>query len=386
MKVIHLHQRYRIRGGEDAMVEATVALLVRRGVQASLITRDSAAIAASLPARARAFIGGVYSFSAAAWMRRLLNSEHPDVVHIHNLHPSFSPAVIPVCRRAGVPVVMTCHNYRLVCPTGMFMRGGRVCDACCGGREYRCLLYNCRGSLVESAAYALRNTVHRMLGLYRDHVSRFIAISGFVRDRLVAEGFPPDRFRVIPNMASLPDSGVDCAGGSYAAFAGRFSPQKGIATLLAAATCTGIPVRLAGNHASMPELIRMLPPNAQLAGRLAGDAMADFYRRARFAVVPSECPEPFGLVAVEAMGHGLPVIAARTGGLPEVVEDGVTGLLFQPGSAADLAAKMKRLWDDPDLCRALGAAARERAAREFNEDLYYRRLMNIYAELAPEAA
>lgn len=386
MKVIHLHQRYRIRGGEDQVVDATVELLGRRGVEARLVTRDSGALARRPLAKAGAFFSGIYSFAARAATRRLLEAERPGLVHVHNLLPSFSPSVLGACRAAGVPVVMTCHNYRLVCPTGMHMRDGRICELCLGGLEYQCLLRNCRGSVFESAAYALRNAVHRTLRLYLEGVDRFIAVSIFVRDRLIAAGLPAERMTVIPNWVDAPAQAADCAQGRYVAFAGRFSPQKGIHTLLAAAERAGTPVRLAGDPASMPGEVAAAPPLASFAGRLDASGMAGFYRQARLAVVPSECLEPFGLVAIEAMSHGLPVICAEIGGLTEIVEDGVTGLRFTPGDVGDLAGKLRRLWDDPALCRRLGQAGRERVVREFNEDVYYDRLMAVYeGVLHPEA-
>lgn len=382
MKVIHLHQRYRIRGGEDQVVDATVDLLRRRGVETVLVTRDSASLAQGLTAKIGAFFSGVYSFSAAGEMRRLLAAERPDLVHVHNLHPLFSPSILLACRAAATPVVMTCHNYRLVCPTGMHMREGRICELCLGGREHWCLLKNCRGDWAESAAYAVRNAVHRKLGLYRNHVHRFIAVSSFVRDRLVAAGLPAERMAVIPNWVAPPPETADCRQGRYAAFAGRFSPQKGIATLLAAAASSGVPLRLAGDASAMPEAVRTAPPNAEFMGRLGPEAMAAFYRQARFAVAPSECLEPFGLVAIEAMSHGLPVICSRIGGLAEIVEDGVTGLLFTPGDSGELAEKMRLLWNNPELCRQLGQAGCQRVLQEFNEDRYFQQLMSVYHSAA----
>lgn len=372
------------------MVEATVAALRRRGVEADLLSRDSRLLERSLAARAGAFFSGIYSFAAARAMRELLARRRPDFIHVHNLHPQFSPSVIVESHRAGVPVVMTCHNYRLVCPGGMHMQAGRICERCLGGHEYWCLLKNCKENLFESAGYALRNAVHRRLGLYRDRVSLFIAVSQFVRGRLIEAGLPADRIVAIPNMAPIPEepdpATTEAGEGDYIGFAGRFSPQKGIGTLLEAARLTGLPVRLAGNAAAMPELARAAPQNVRFLGPLDPPAMAAFYRAARLVVVPSQCLEPFGLVAAEAMGHGRPVLAARIGGLTEIVEDGVTGMLFEPGDADELAVAMERLWADPALCRRMGQAGRARAASEFSEEKYVERLLAAYNQAAATPA
>ena len=137
-------------------------------------------------------------------------------------------------------------------------------------------------------------------------------------------------------------------------------------------------MRLAGDYSRMPDTLKEAPPNVTFAGWLNRAQLVGFYRNARFSVAPSVCFETFGLVGAEAMSYGLPVIASKIGGLPEIVEDGVTGLLFEPGNAEELADKMKLLWDNPDLCRQMGQAGREKAMREYNEDVYYERLMAAY--------
>ncbi len=378
MKVIQLHQHYRARGGEDVMVDATAAVLREHGIEVRLVTRDSRDLG-SFAARARAFASGIYSFAAGREMAALLARERPDLVHAHNLHPLFSPSVIGAARRAGVPVVMTCHNFRLVCPTGMHIRRGRVCERCLGGREHWCALTNCQGNLFESVGYAIRNAVHRRLRLFTDQVTLFLAVSRFMRDRLAAAGIPAARLAVVPNMVRLPAAPVEPARpGAYVAFAGRFGPEKGIDTLLAAARLAGLPLRLAGDPAGPAGIARRAPEGTIFLGPLALAEMSRFYREARFVVVPSRCLEGFGLVAAEAMSHGLPVVASRIGGLAEVVEDGTTGLLVEPGNAEELAAAMRRLWDDPDLCRRLGAAGRAKAAREYSPERFFDRLTGAY--------
>ncbi len=199
-----------------------------------------------------------------------------------------------------------------------------------------------------------------------------------MKNRLVDAGFQEGRIEVIPNMVSLPGAGVTPTDGKYIAFAGRLSPEKGIETLITASRLTALPVKIAGDHASMPEAVEAAPPNMQFMGQLRKDQLGGFYRGARFSVVPSIWHEPFGLVLVEAMSHGLPVIASRIGGMQEIVEDGINGFLFDPGDTEDLADKMKILWDNPELCRKMGRAGREKAAREYSEEAYKRRLMAAY--------
>jgi glycosyltransferase involved in cell wall biosynthesis len=164
----------------------------------------------------------------------------------------------------------------------------------------------------------------------------------------------------------------------YAGFAGRFSHEKGISTLLDACRITGLPFKFAGDHNSMPELVSTSPRNVTFLGKLNRTELASFYSGARFLVVPSIWFETLGLVAAEAMGHATPVIASRIGALRDVVEDGVTGLLFEPGNAEELAQKMTYLWDHFELCRKFGLAGRAKRAREYGEDKHFEGLMAVY--------
>ncbi|MHC5033575.1 MAG: glycosyltransferase, partial [Planctomycetota bacterium] len=349
------------------------------GVEVAFLTRDSSDLGNGLAGKLRAFVGGIHSLSAQRRMSRLLREVRPDIVHVHNLLPLLSPSVLVACRSHGVPVVMTCHNYRLTCPTGLHVVRGEVCERCISDGEHRCVLQDCRNSLFESAAYALRHAVGRWGRTIPRNVTLFIALTEFLKRRLVTAGFPRERIAVIPNMADLPAQPADPVAGQYAAYAGRISPEKGLDTLLAAARrLPGIPIRIAGDWSTMPEVREQAPDNVDFVGFLDRDEVARFYRKARFLVLPSTCFEVFPLVLAEAMGYGLPAVASRIGGLPEIVEDGRTGLLFEAGDADELASKMEMLWEDSALCARMGQAARHRAAREFSEDVFYSRLMDAY--------
>lgn len=379
MKVLLIHNCYRFRGGEEAAVELTISLLKRRGVHVCTFLHDSRALGRSVLGKLQAFATGIYSPSAYKFAWKLIKREKPDIVHLHNLYPLFSPSVLVACRRAGVPAVMTCHNYRLTCPTGLHLNGHSICERCIGGREHWCVLKNCTGEIFKSVAYALRSSIARQLQLFQKNVTLFIALTEFAKVRLVDNGFECDRIVVLPNMLAAVDSSVDPSGGWYIAFAGRINPEKGIDTLLAAvALFPEISVRLAGDGPIMRSFIESATPNVEFLGRLEPQEMAEFYRSARFLVLPSKCFEGCPMVIFEAMGYGLPIIASRIGGLSELVEDGITGFLFEPGNSDDLAKKIKLLWENPDLCRQMGKAGREKAIREYGEDVYYNRLMLVY--------
>ncbi len=379
MNLLQVTNWHRFGGGLDNVVIATTHLLTQRGHKVLLVSRDSKQLGKGLSGKIRAFACGIYSPSGRHDMARLIQEYKPDLIHVYEVYPFFSPWILVECRRAGIPVVMSCHDYRLTCPTAMHFCDGRICERCLRGREYWCLFRNCRGNIFESLAHALRSTFARKLRLFHENVSLFIILSEFARTRLIESGLPANRIVVLPNMAALDHQGLIPDGRGYAAFAGRMSKEKGIDMLIAAARqLPELEIRLAGDGPLIPNIIREAPPNMKFLGRIESEGMKTFYQNARFLVLPSKCFEMCPLVILEAMAYGLPIIAPSIGGLLELVEDGVTGLLFEPANSDDLAKKMKFLWENPGIGLRMGQAGREKAIREYSEDAYYNRLLAAY--------
>jgi len=380
LRVIQVYNESRARiGGEEVVVDATMRVLTQNGHESRLVMKSSRVLEDSIAKRAGAFWGGVYNIFSYREMSRLIEKNRPDVVHVHSVYPMFSPSVLVACRRAGVPVVMTVHDHKFTCPTAFHIYKGRICEACIGGHEYQCVLKNCRNNVLESAAYALRSGVARRFRLFHDNVSVLIVMTPFGKEKLLQGGFREDQIAVAPNPVSIRDTDSNPSEGKYVAFAGRVNPEKGVDVLLAAAArMPDIPFKIAGDGTVLPEMKARATPNVEFLGRLGSDDLFGFYRRSRVLVVPSLWFEPFGMVVVEAMALGVPVIASRIGGLPCVVDEGVTGLLFEAGAPDDLERQVRRLWEDPQLCNQLGSEGRQKVMREYSEDVYFHNLMAVY--------
>ena len=316
-------------------------------------------------------------------MTALIQSQRPDLVHVHNLYPQLTLSVLSASRNAGIPVVKHVHDYSLTCPVTTHLYQQKVCRKCMGGQEHWCAVRNCRENLPESLAYAMRSACVRLFRLFEDNVDLFIVLTDFAKKHLTAQGFNPEQIVILPNPVFLPDCAAEPSQGRYAAFAGRLTAEKGIETLIAASSkLPKVPVRIAGEGELIKKIFTKSLKNVAFEGMLARQELRKFYGKARFLVVPSIWFEGCPMVILEAMGWGIPVIASRIGGLPEIVEDGKTGFLFEPGNVEDLADKMNRLWNDPDLCAKMGLAARKKAAEEYSEEIYYRRLMDVYQKAA----
>ena len=380
MKVFQVYNEQRSRfGGEPAVVDTTMRVLAQNGHEPRLVMKSSRVLENSILKRMNAFWGGAYNILSYYEMRRALAQDRPDIVHVHSVYPMFSPSVLVACRKANVPVVMTVHSHILTCPTWHHLYKGRVCEDCVGGHEYRCVLKNCRNNILESSAYALRSSVARRFRLFHDNVNVLIVMTLFAKEKLQHAGFRGDQVAVVPNPSPIREIETIPFEGKYVAFAGRISKEKGVHTLLAAAAqMPDVPFKVAGEGPAFREMKGKAPQNVEFVGQLKPDQLNQFYERSRMLVVPSICFEQCPMVVLEAMGRALPVIGSRIGGLPEIIERGLTGSLFEPGDSGDLARQVRSLWEDPKLCQRMGTAGRQKVMREYTEDTYFQNLMAVY--------
>ena len=378
MKVCLIHNHYGIHTGEEAVVDTTCDLLENHGHEAIPFFRSSEEIPDMRFGKIRAFFAGIYNPFSKRALRKLIEEQKPDLVHIHNLFPFISPAILPECRKACVPVVMTVHNFRLFCPTGLYMVNGEICRKCDRG-EHWCFFRNCTGSLYKSLGYALRNFIARKCQFYRKNVTMYATLTEFQRQIMIQKNYPASRITVIPNTVRMVNTPPRTSEGEYVACIGRISPEKGLPVLMGAAEkCKNISFKSAGSYDRMPDLPAKAPKNFQFLGNLDIEALKVFYQSARILALPTICYEGFPVVVIEAMLHKLPVIVSRIGGLPEIVDDGKTGLLFNPGNEEELAKKIRYLWERPELCGKVGEAGREKALSEYSPARYYERLMVCY--------
>ena len=356
MKILIAHNAYREPGGEDAAVLRDRDLLLARGHAVDLWLRSNERLDGALE---RAMAGWRVAFDAGARdaFAARIALDRPAIVHVHNLVPRLSPAILDAARAARVPVVMTLHNYRVACANGMLLRDGRVCELCLGGNPWHAVRHACyRDSRLASLAVARMIARARRERTWHTKVDRFIALSDFAKAKLIEAGLPEDRIAVRGNFVADPGPPDAAAPRAGFLFVGRLSPEKGIATLIAAAGRAGVALSIAGDG----PLAGTLGGAVRRLGRLEPAAVARAMAGALALVVPSLGYEAFPLVVAEAYAAGLPVIASRLGALAELVEDGVTGLHAAPGDADELAARLRWAEGNRDAMARMGRAARAR--------------------------
>jgi glycosyltransferase involved in cell wall biosynthesis len=301
-------------------------------------------------------MSAIWSVSAARELRHLLRDTGADVLHLHNLFPMLSPAAIRIAREEGVAVVMTLHNYRMLCLPASLLRDGRVCEDCIGHVPWRGVRHACyRDSTLGSASLAISLSLHRALRTF-DRPQLLLAVSEFVRDKHVDAGWDPERIRVKANF-SWPCDRRSGPGDSFL-YVGRLSPEKGVAELLRTWRQVDAQLLVVGDGPDGEALRRTAPPNVHFVGSVERAEVDEMLQRARALVLPSICYEGQPRTILEAFAAGVPVIANRMGGLPELVVDDVSGRLVEPRDEDGWRVAVDQLSDNVQAER-LGAGALE---------------------------
>jgi len=327
----------------------------------------------------------IYSREARQKMARLVEAVQPDLAHIHNIYHYISPSVLDALHEHQIPTVMTLHDYKLICPTYSLWTQGGICERCRGGRYYHCLLHRCNhGSLPASLLNTIEAYTHRLMRIY-DKVDLFISPSGFLRHKHIEHGLAADRIVHVPNFVVLENYTPCFDHAGYFAYVGRLTPFKGVGTLLEAVARLrpSVPFLVVGDGPSREELeakaARLDLENVRFLGYQSGAALHDLVARAMFIVVPSEWYENCPYAVLEAYALGTPVVATAIGGIPELVEDGVSGVLVPPGDPDALAAGLRRLLEMGGSLAQMGHAGRERMAKLHGEDEHLAALSRAYA-------
>ncbi len=374
MRVLVLHSRYRSGAisGENRVVDDEVRLLREAGHEVRVLDPqpDSAL---------RSAVGVIWDARRVGEVRGTVRAFRPDVVHVHNVFPALSPAVIRVSAAEGVPVAMTLHNFRLFCLPATLLRNGRVCEDCLGRLPWRGVLHGCfRESVLASVPYFAALSLHRSIGTF-GRVARFLAVSGFVRAKHAEAGLDGARIVVKPNFA-WPAPRREGPGGPFL-YLGRLSEEKGVEDLVRAWRSDLGRLVVVGDGPLAPRLRALAGEGVELRGSVPPEEVPALVAGVRAVLVPSLCYEAFARVVVEAYAAGVPVVASRIGALPEVVEEGVTGLLAEPGDLASWAEALERLRDD-ELVLRLGEGAYRRWCERYTPEDNLRQLEAIYRGLA----
>ncbi|MEI7813652.1 MAG: glycosyltransferase [Coriobacteriia bacterium] len=402
MRVLVAHKFFRVMGGAEVFFFETARLLEEAGHEVAFFStkhpdnRESEFseyfvsshdhIGGSYYGKVRALMSAMYSLSAKRSMSRLIDDFQPDVAHMFGIGSYLSTSVIDACIEAQVPVVMSCNDYKHICPNYKMYHHGHPCEECKGGKYYNAVLNRCcHDSLVFSAAQTAEAYADGFTGRVRDRIDLFLFASSFMAEK-TSEFWGEKSFewRLLRNPFS-PSAAHEFGSGDYVLYFGRLSEEKGVEQLLeAAAILPEVPVRIVGDGPLGP-LLRAHAEHAALRnveflGPLWGSELDRVLLRARVVVVPSVWYENFPYVILQAFAAGKPVVGSSRGGIPEMLGGGQRGFEYPADDYELLAAAIQRAWEDRVLSESMGRAARAYVVDEYDKADFVRKLVEAYAE------
>lgn len=439
MKILFVHNYYgsSAPSGENKVFEAEKAMLEKHGHEVAVYTRHSDEIRngnviARLWGKVKGAMCTVGNPFAARAVAKKCREFKPDVIHFHNTFPLISPLAVRAASKYA-PVVMTLHNYRTVCAAGVPTRDDKVCSLCLDkkcvwdGIKYRCY----RGGLLATLPLAINIALYRRL--LPKWVSRFIVLSEFQKRKMVEYGWPEEKIAVKGNFVSgieplntrntrksVEDNfrvvsvfrGFETKKDQIV-YVGRLSKEKGVETLIKAfgglvsnaekqsggeaedvlsrrsasphlrlSALEKLKLVIVGDGVARGELEEMAHGlNIEFVGQKTSDEARHIIAESKAIVSPSACWETFGLAAAEAMSVGTPSVVANVGGLPDIVQDGRFGEVFESGDPESCAAAIERLLSRPDYEEICKVAPQEARAK-YSEDANYKQLMEVYCSMS----
>ena len=386
MRILQVHNFYLQAGGEDEVLWAENRLLTRRGHQVQQLLKRNDKLS-SIQLGFEFFVNTHYSKSGREKIAAALEEFHPDVMHVHNFFPLFSPSIYDACAERNIPVVQTLHNFRILHPNALLYHNGEVDERPLSGSAYQCVsdrVY--RKSILQTTIVAHMIEYHKRRDTWNKKVTRFIALTDFCKMKFVQGGILPHKIEVKPNFASEPKQ-LDVyeppfPKDAYCLFVGRLSEEKGVRTLLNAWEQQEIPLPLviAGSGPFEQKLkgYGSSDPRIRWLGHRPKDEIMGLMQNALALVFPSLWYEAFPMTIVEAFASGLPVIASRLGSMAELIEDGRTGYLFEPGNTGALASAVRRAHENREELNHMKSEARKEYERLYMPERNYRMLISIY--------
>jgi glycosyltransferase involved in cell wall biosynthesis len=325
-------------------------------------------------------ISFIHSSVAVNKIEELVLQEKPQIAHLHNIYHQLTPSIIPVLKKHGVKIVLTLHDCKLVCPSylALDLRNNVICNACAGGKFWKAFTLNCQNSRMRGLLLATEAMFHKWKGSY-DGVDLFLTPSRFLAD-LTKQRIPQEKIKVLHNGIDQNIYQPQYGDQGYGLYFGRLSKEKGIQTLLRAHRNLNFLLKIAGTG-PLEEKLRKEYPEVEFLGYQSGQNLNNLIANAAFVVVPSEWYENCSMVVLESMALGKSIIGSRIGGIPEQIEDGETGFLFEMGKENEMGEKMTALINNSELRNKMGRAARKKLEDEYSFESHCQKLLNIYTRL-----
>lgn len=407
MRILSVHNFYYITGGADRCFFELNELLASRGHEVIPFSTKNPKNVHSIYEKyfvgeldfdisrrslgqIKSLLNMMYSFSSKRALRKLINEAHPDVAHLHNIYARISPSILPLLKERNIPIVQTIHDYKYVCPNHAMFSKGSICDECKGGKYYRAFLRRCsHGSAVFSGVLALESYLHRRLNMYEKYIDAFIAPSKFMMDKLVEHGMDGRKIALLPNFINAGNSAAYLEPTIHGIYFGSLTAEKGVEVLIRSLTgLRGGRFKIIGDgymknilEKKVRKEVSSDGPSIEFTGHLAFEDLKREISRSVMVIAPSVWYENSPMTILEAFSQGKPVIGSRIGGIPELIKEGETGLLFEAGDSFGLREKILEMLANMDRAILMGKKARKWVKETRNPEDYFQGLMTIYDKI-----
>jgi glycosyltransferase involved in cell wall biosynthesis len=291
----------------------------------------------------------IYSLEAKNKFEKLVNDFKPNIIHLHNIYHQISPSILHISKKYNIPTIIHLHDYKLVCPNYQLFVNNKTCQACLKKKYYNCLLKKChKNSYSKSALASLEMYIHHsILNIYQKNIDHLISPSQFLRDKFLEFAWDKNKFSVVYNpFDNQLKEKKELKRKDFLLYFGRLSPEKGIETIINSLEKTNEKLIIVGSGPSENDLKKIAKKkniNVKFLGYKKGDDLLKIILEAKAVLIPSIWWENMPLNMLEALSLGKVVIASNTGGIPEIIKEGINGFLFSPKNSQELKEKINKL-------------------------------------------
>lgn len=405
MKILMVNKFHYLKGGSEKYYFELAELLKQKGHQIAFFSMKNEK---NLKTEAKEYfvdeidlnkgnklkaLDVIYSKDNKKKMEKALKEFEPDIVHINNFQRQLSASIIDAIKEKNIPIVFTAHDVQAICPAiTMLDNDKNICEKCMGGKYINCINKKCnKGSTLKSIIGAIEGNYYRRHKIYTKKIDMIITPSEFYKEKLVQDGIKENKIKSMHNFINIKQYDIPIEDDGYALYIGRLSKEKGILNLIKAfEKIENGKLYIAGDGPEKENIIQFIRKNnlqekIELLGFLDKEQVKEKISKCRFVVVPSIWYENCPYSIIETLSIGKPVIGAKIGGIPELVRDNESGLLYQFDSIDELSTKMKVLFEDKELAQKLGENAKKMSIKEFSKEKYYNELLGIYEKLLKES-
>ncbi len=382
MKILMIHNKYQQKGGEDFVFENEFNLLQKYGHTVDILIFDNNQIKSAID-KLKIGLFSIYNPESAKILEDKINSFKPDIIHVHNFFPIASPSIFFTAKKNDIPIVMTLHNYRLICPNALLFRNGNICEECINKVfPYRGIIYKCyRDSFMQTLSLSLVTSIHRYIKTWHSKVDKFITLTNFQKNKFLSSSIniPKKKFVVKPNFSEDFGEGYQNRE-DYFLYVGRLSQGKGVLTMLKAFDGTNFNLIIVGDGIFKNEVIKYKEKNKNIKylGFKLKKEIIELMKKTKALIFTSEWYEGLPMVLVEALSTGTPVITSNIGSQAEIVKDKHLGMHFNTGDFIDLRKKIAEFLKIND--KRFYQNARNEYLEKYTPEKNYEKLLSIYKE------